>query len=104
MAVAEAPMAPAPSAGKALAGFLLSGFLFALLGAMLPAWGYYRDPPEFITIGNCFLGLSVGLLNAGLFQALAASYSRAPAPAAALGGIYYGLGCLAVTLLVAGTF
>lgn len=156
-------MAPATSAGKALAGFLLSGFLFALLGAVLPAWGYHRDPPEFITIGNCFLslavgviaahqlsavilarkslrfllvfacalgcagllslalatppahwlwrmpglavlGLSVGLLNAGLFQAIAASYSREPVRAVALGGIYYVLGCLAVTLLVAGTF
>ena len=32
------------------------------------------------------------------------AYSRAPARAVALGGIYYGLGCLAVTLLVAGTF
>lgn len=159
----KAAMAPAPSAGKALAGFLLSGFLFALLGAILPAWGYYRDPPEFITIGNCFLslavgviaahqlsaailarkslrfllvfacglgcagllslalatppahwlwrmpglaalGLAVGLLNAGLFQAIAASYSREPVRAVALGGVYYGLGCLAVTLLVAGTF
>ena len=156
-------MAPAPSAGKVLAGFLLSGFLFALLGAVLPAWGYYRDPPEFIDIGNCFLslavgviaahqlsaailarknlrfllvfacalgcagllslalatppvdwlwrmpglaalGLAVGLLNAGLLQAIAASYSREPVRVAAMGGIYYGLGCLAVTLLVAGTF
>jgi FHS family glucose/mannose:H+ symporter-like MFS transporter len=154
---------PAPSAGKALAGFLLSGFLFALLGAVLPAWGYHRDPPEFIQIGNCFLclavgviaahqisaaiqarknlpfllvlacllgcagllslalatppvhwlwrmpgltalGLAVGLLNAGLFQAIGPAYSRAPARAVALGGIYYGLGCLTVTLLVAGTF
>jgi hypothetical protein len=163
-AVGEAVIAPpTPSAGKALAGFLLSGFLFALLGAVLPAWGYHRDPPEFITIGNYFLslavgviaahqisaailarkslrvllvfactlgcagllslalatppvhwlwrmpglaalGLSVGLLNAGLFQAIAPSYRLAPARAAALGGIYYGLGCLAVTLLVAGTF
>lgn len=155
--------APEPSAGTALAGFLLSGFLFALLGAILPAWGYHRDPPEFITIANCFLslaagviaahqlsaailarkslrflivfacclscagllslavatppvawgwripglaalGLSVGMLNAGMFQTIAASYSRQPARAAAWGGIYYGLGCLAVTLLVAGTF
>jgi hypothetical protein len=164
VAVGEAAIAPpAPSAGKALAGFLLSGFLFALLGAVLPAWGYHRDPPEFITIGNCFLslavgviaahqlsaailarkslrfllvfacalgcagllslalatppvhwlwrmpglaalGLAVGLLNAGLFQAIAAGYSREPVRAVALGGIYYGLGCLAVTLLVAGTF
>jgi len=157
-------MAPAaPSAGRALAGFLLSGFLFALLGAVLPAWGYHRDPPEFITVGNCFLslavgviaanqvsaailrrkslrfllvfacalgcagllslalatppahwlwrtpglaalGLSVGLLNAGLFQMIATCYSHEPARVAATGGIYYGLGCLAVTLLVAGTF
>jgi len=161
--VAAAIAPPAPSAGKALAGFLLSGFLFALLGAVLPAWGYHRDPPEFIAIGNCFLslavgviaahqvsaailarkslrfllvfacalgcagllslalatppvdwlwrmpglaalGLAVGLLNAGLFQAIAACYSREPARTAALGGVYYGLGCLAVTLLVAGTF
>jgi FHS family glucose/mannose:H+ symporter-like MFS transporter len=163
MAVAEAPMAPATSAGKALAGFLLSGFLFALLGALLPAWGYHRDPPEFIAIGNCFLslavgvigahqlsaailarkslrfllvsaclvgcagllslavatppvhwlwrmpglaalGLAVGLLNAGLFQAIAACYSREPVRVVAMGGIYYGLGSLAATLLVAGTF
>lgn len=154
---------PAPSPGKALAGFFLSGFLFALLGAVLPAWGYYRDPPQFITIGNYFLslavgviaavwlsgrilagqglrfllvfacalgcagllslalvsqpangvwripgltalGLSVGLLNAGLFRAMATSYARDPVRSVALGGIYYGLGCLAVTLLVAGTF
>jgi fucose permease len=156
-------MAPAPSAGKALAGFLLSGFLFALLGSVLPAWGYHRDPPEFIVIGNCFLslavgviaahqlsaailsrkslrfllvfacalgcagllalavatppvhwlwrmpglaalGLALGLLNAGLFQNIAACYSREPLRVAAMGGIYYGVGCLAATLLVAGTF
>jgi fucose permease len=156
-------MAPAPAAGSALAGFLLSGFLFALLGAVLPAWGYHRDPPEFVTIGNYFLslavgvigsvwlsarilsrqslrfllvfacalgcagllslalvtplahwlwrvpglvaiGLAVGLLNSGLFHAIAADYSRETARTVGLGGIYYGLGSLAVTLLVAGTF
>jgi MFS transporter, FHS family, glucose/mannose:H+ symporter len=152
-----------PSPGTALAGFLLSGFLFALLGAVLPAWGFYRDPPQFTAVGSyfltlavgviaanqvaasilarknprfllvfacslgcagllllalvtapagwfwripglCALGLAVGLLNAGLFQAVAANYQRDPARMAALGGVYYGLGCLAVTLLVAGAF
>ena len=156
-------MAPAPAAGGALAGFLLSGFLFALLGAILPAWGYHRDPPEFVTIGNYFLslavgvtasvwlsrrilrrrslrflfvfacalgcagllslafiaplahwlwrvfglaaiGLAVGLLNAALFHGIAAAYAQDTARTVGLGGIYYGLGCLAVTLLVAGTF
>jgi len=150
-------------AGKALAGFLLSGFLFALLGAILPAWGYHLDPPRFVAVGDYFLslaagviaanwisaailarkglrfllvfacllgcagllslvlvtpatpwtwrlpglaalGLSVGSLNSGLFHAIAATYARDPVRTVALGGIYYGLGCLAVTLLVAGTF
>ena len=164
MAVGEVAIAPpAPSAGKALAGFFLSGFLFALLGAILPAWGYHRDPPEFATIGNYFLvlaagviaahqisgailarrnvrwllvfacllgcggllslavatppvhwlwrmpglaasGVAVGLLNAGLFQNIAVCYAREPARVVAMGGVFYGLGCLAVTLLVAGTF
>ena len=46
----------------------------------------------------------MGLLNAGLFQGIAACYSREPVRVVAMGGIYYGLGCLAATLLVAGTF
>lgn len=159
----EAVISPAPSSGKALAGFLLTGFLFALLGAVLPAWGYHLDPPRFPTVGNYFLavaagvilsarlsapisahkgvrfqlilacslgcagllslalvappapwqwripglfgiGVAAGLLNSGLFHAIAAAYSRDPARTAILGGIYYGLGCLAATILVAGTF
>jgi MFS family permease len=158
-----AEMAAGPSAGKALAGFLLTGFLFALLGAILPAWGYHLDPPRFVTVGNYFfslaggviastplsarlllrkslrfqlvfacaagcagllflalvppgghwlwripclalIGISVGLLNAGLFHAISTAYSSDPARTVSVGGIYYGLGCLAVTLSVAGTF
>src|ERR1039457_2117756 len=41
-------------AGRALAGVPPSGFLLALLGAILPAWGYHRDPSEFLTVGNYF--------------------------------------------------
>ena len=50
--------------GKALAGFLVSGFLLALLGAILPAWGYHRDPPDFVAVGNYFLSLAVGIVAA----------------------------------------
>src|ERR1700688_2055632 len=50
--------------GKALAGFLLSGFLQALLGAILPAWGDHRDPPDFTAVGNYFLSLAVGIVAA----------------------------------------
>ena len=160
----SAPPASAyPSGGKALAGFLLSGFLLALLGAILPAWGYHRDPPDFVAVGNYFLslalglvaasilarrilarrglsfllvsacvlscvslvylalvspplsawwrvaglmalGIGAGLLNMALFYAISLDYQADSASTVTLGGIWYGLGCLAATLLVAGTF
>jgi FHS family glucose/mannose:H+ symporter-like MFS transporter len=146
-----------------LAGFLLSGFLMALLGVILPAWGYHRDPPQFIAVGNYFLslaagivlaavfsrrimgrrgltfqlvfacslsclaliflalvspgvstwlraggllalGIGAGLLNVALFQGISGRYQGDAAGTVNQGGIWYGLGCLAVTLLVAGTF
>jgi FHS family glucose/mannose:H+ symporter-like MFS transporter len=148
--------------GKALAGFLLSGFLLALLGAILPAWGYHRDPPEFAAVGNYFvslaagivistgiarrmarrggsfllvfacglnclalaylamvspplpawwreagllvLGIGAGLLNVGLFHAISGGYQADAAGTVIRGGIWYGLGCMTATLLVAGTF
>jgi len=54
--------AVASGSGRALAGFLLSGFLLALLGAILPAWGYHRDPPDFVAVGNYFLSLGIGIV------------------------------------------
>jgi fucose permease len=149
------------AAGSALAGFLLSGFLLAFLGAILPAWGYHRDPPDFIAVGNYFLSLAIGLvaatvfaqrlmtrrglnfllvfacslscvalaylalvappasawwrvggllvlgvgaglLNVGLFNAVSRDYSSDVAAVISKGGVWYGVGCLAATLLVAG--
>ncbi len=157
-------IAPAQGhSGRALAGFFLSGFLLALLGAILPAWGYHRDPADFISVGNCFLSVAVGVmiasrlgrgliarrglrrvmigacaassvtlislaaasppisiwwrlggllflgacagaLNRALFQAISSSYRRDAAFTVIRGGIWYGLGCLAATLLVFGVF
>ncbi len=161
--VARTNRAEKPAPTSALAGFLLSGFLFALLGAILPAWGYHRDPPEFATIGHYFLSLNLGMLAAtrvtqsllprrgirfllvlaaalacgtllylalvtppasplwriaglaligfdtgllhpALFHAITGRYERDPVGTLNRGGIFFGLGCLAVTLLVAGTF
>jgi len=48
-----------------LSGFLLSGFLFAFPGAILPVWGYHRDPPDFVTIGNYFLAICLGVIASG---------------------------------------
>ena len=159
---AEAPFKSADAGRKALAGFLLSGFLLALLGAILPAWGYHRDPPDFTAVGNYFLsvavgvvwaaslarwimarrglafllvfacalscvalvylalvsppaspwwrmagllvlGIGAGLLNMALFHAISPSYQYDATGTAIQGGIWYGLGCLTATLLVAGT-
>src|ERR1035437_6107495 len=153
----------APGGGSALAGFLVSGFLLALLGAILPAWGYQHDLPDFIAVGNYFLSLAIGivaaarfarpimlrrglsfllvfacglsciallylalvspplsdwwrvagflvlgagagLLNLALFHAISPGYQADTDGTINKGGIFYGLGCLAATLLVAGTF
>jgi fucose permease len=144
---------------SALPGFLLSGFLLALLGAILPAWDYHRDPSDFTAVANYFLtfavglvaapplaqrvmkrrgisfllvlacaiscvsliylaivsppyatwwrvagllllGVGGGLLNVGLFHALSGAYTVDAAGTVNRGGIWYGLGCLAATLLV----
>jgi len=61
---AEAGVKDIDTGGKALAGFLLSGFLLALLGAILPAWGYHRDPQDFTAVGNYFLSVAVGVVAA----------------------------------------
>jgi fucose permease len=45
---------------RALAGFFVLGLLLAFLGAVLPAWGYHLRP-DFITIGNYFLAVNIGL-------------------------------------------
>lgn len=146
------------SGALALPGFFLSGFLFALLGALLPAWGYHlaegnaeiglyflclgagivaaaevlrRISPKRALIAACItacaalsalawaeppapasyrlagwagIGVAVGLMNAGLFQAMRPAYERDPASAITLAGSYFGLGCLVSALLVAGTF
>ncbi|MBZ5728281.1 MAG: hypothetical protein LAP87_25260 [Acidobacteriia bacterium] len=164
--MSSAPSEAAPGVsggGRALAGFLLSGFLMALLGAILPAWGYHRDPPDFVAVGNYFLslavgiaaaavlarrimarrslsfllvfacalsclslaylalvsppfsswwrvggllalGLGAGLLNVALFYAISRPYQSDAAATVNKGGIWYGLGCLLATVLVAGTF
>src|SRR5579862_5807432 len=63
----QASLSTRPSTGgEALAGFFLSGFLLALLGAILPAWGYHRDPPDFVAVGNYFLSLAIGIVAASV--------------------------------------
>ena len=51
-----------------------------------------------------FLGSGTGMVNSALFHAVSAAYRLNPAATANLAGVTFGLGCLMVTLLVAGTF
>jgi fucose permease len=53
------------SSSRALTGFFLSGLLLAFPGAILPAWGY-SVRPHYVTIGNYFLIINLGLLAANL--------------------------------------
>ena len=54
-------MLQALSARKCLSGFFLTGILVAFLGAILPAWGYHLSS-SFLTVGNFFLSLNIGML------------------------------------------
>ena len=56
-------------------------------------------------MGGLFsIGFATGLLNTGVFYAISPAYDRDPATTANAGGISFGTGCFAVTVLVAGTF
>jgi fucose permease len=48
-------------AGRCLSGFFLTGLMVAFLGAITPAWGYHIES-QFLTVGNFFLALNVGML------------------------------------------
>ena len=50
------------------------------------------------------LGIGAGLINMALFHAISRNYQADSADTVNLGGVWYGLGCVAATLLVAGTF
>ncbi len=54
-------MRAALSARRSLGGFFLTGLLLAFLGSILPAWGYHLRS-DFLTVGNFFLSMNVGLL------------------------------------------
>lgn len=46
---------------RVVPGFLICGFLFAMLGALLPAWGYHISA-DYRTIGGYFICLALGLI------------------------------------------
>jgi fucose permease len=77
---------------------LACGALLYLALVTPPASEWWR------VAGLLVLGLGAGSLNMGLFHVISPSYQGDAAGTVVRGGIWYGLGCLAATLLVAGTF
>ncbi len=74
-----------------------TGFLFLAL----------TSPPISATwrlFGVLWIGVSAGLLNAGVFQAISPQYRHDRAATMNLAGVMFGLGCLLTSLLVAGTY
>ncbi len=80
--------------GNALA---CGGFLFLAL-ASPPA------PQEWRLLGLLGIGVSGGLVSAGMFQSIASPYRRDLAATTNLAGVLFGSGCLLTALLVAGTY
>jgi FHS family glucose/mannose:H+ symporter-like MFS transporter len=72
-------------------------FLYlALVSPPVTAW--WRMPGIFV------IGCSAGLLHSAIFRAISPIYQHDPAGTVNLGGIFFGLGCLAVALLISSTF
>lgn len=80
------------SAGLAAASF----FYLSTAGPPLHDWWRMA--------GIVCIGLSGGILNAGLFRAISPLYRRDPAATVNLSGLSFGIGSLVATLLVAGAF
>lgn len=78
-------------------GLACVGFLSL---ALVPAGG----SALWRTGGIFLLGISAGILNTAIFQALTTVYRHNPASTVNLTGTFFGLGCLSSALLVGGTF
>ena len=77
---------------------ILCAVAIAYLALVSPPYSAWWRAP-----GLVVLGIGAGLLNLGLFHAISKDYHEDAARTVTLGGIWYGVGCLAATLLVAAT-
>ena len=78
-------------------GIACAGMLYlSLVSPPAPAWTRM--------VGLLIMGVATGLLHAAIFKAISPIYRHDPAATVNLGGTLFGLGCLTVALLIAGTF
>ena len=72
---------------------------FLILAALSPPAGWYWRATTVAV-----MGWSAGLMLSMAFRIISPLYDRHPAAAVNLAGVLFGLGCLAMVLMVAGTF
>jgi fucose permease len=91
---------------------LRAGIRWCLIGSCLAScvamlWLAWFSPP-YTSIwrlpGLFVLGAGAGLLHSAIFQAIAPIYRHDRAATVNIAGIFFGLGCLSMALLVAGTY
>jgi FHS family glucose/mannose:H+ symporter-like MFS transporter len=77
----------------------IAGIAFLYLAMVSPPWG-----PWWRVGGMAVVGFAAGLLHTAIFEAISPMYRHDPAATVNVGGMLFGLGCLAVALLVSGTY
>jgi fucose permease len=102
--VAASVLARRVMARWGVAFLLVFGCGISCLALLFLAWAAPPHSAWWRAAGLLVLGTGAGSLNMALFYAISRRYQTDAAGTVNLGGAWYGLGCLAATLLVAGTF
>ena len=77
----------------------LAGVAFLFLAFFSPPWPYLLR-----VFGMALVGFAAGLLHTAIFTNISPMYRHDPAATVNLAGMLFGLGCLFVTVLIAGVF
>ncbi|BDC52217.1 hypothetical protein F183_A45320 [Bryobacterales bacterium F-183] len=83
---------------------LIASCVASCLAMLWLAWFSPPHPAPFRLVGLLVLGCGAGLLHSAIFQAIGPIYRHDRAATVNIAGIFFGLGCLTMALLVAGTY
>ncbi len=91
-------------ASRSLKFLLIAASVLGCCAFLFLAFSSPPAPAAYRLIGVFGIGLSAGLLNAGVFHAISPIYQRDRAATVNLAGLLFGTGSLLTALLVAGTY
>jgi fucose permease len=90
--------------GKSAKLILVLANALACAGFLFLAFSSPPAPAAWRLAGVLWIGVSAGLLNTGMFQAISPLYQRDRGATMNLAGVLFGLGCALTALLVSGTY